>query len=254
MVPTRAHRGAASRARRLLNVLKGEFSGIPLVPAVASVVAMCSLIVTRYQGSPRYFSAHLAEWFEGARFAGVYPYSYWALSALLFYICLPLAAAALTPGQRVRDTGLGLGDAKTGLLLSGLVLALFLPIVALAAKLPDFSNYYPHCSAAKESWSAFMLYEAGQALYFIGWEYLFRGYLLFSLERSMGKLANFVQMMPFVIVHWGKPELETFGSIIAGLALGMLALRTRSCWYGALIHIVVALTMDLLTAWGALAQ
>jgi membrane protease YdiL (CAAX protease family) len=39
---------------------------------------------------------------------------------------------------------------------------------------------------------------------------------------------------------------ETFGAIIAGIVLGTLALRTKSIWGGVLIHVGVALTMDLL--------
>jgi hypothetical protein len=50
----------------------------------------------------------------------------------------------------------------------------------------------------------------------------------------------------------GKAELEALGSIIAGIALGMLSLRTRSFYYGALIHGVVALWMDWLSAKGPL--
>ena len=36
------------------------------------------------------------------------------------------------------------------------------------------------------------------------------------------------------------------GAVVAGLILGTLALRTKSIWAGVLIHISVALTMDLL--------
>ena len=46
------------------------------------------------------------------------------------------------------------------------------------------------------------------------------------------------------MVHFQKPLPETMGSIIAGLALGTLALRTSSIWGGALLHVAVALTMD----------
>jgi membrane protease YdiL (CAAX protease family) len=62
----------------------------------------------------------------------------------------------------------------------------------------------------------------------------------------MGRMAAFVQMMPFALLHFGKPPEEMLGSVIAGVALGLLALRTRSFWYGALVHAAVALSMDLL--------
>jgi membrane protease YdiL (CAAX protease family) len=49
-------------------------------------------------------------------------------------------------------------------------------------------------------------------------------------------------------MHLGKAELEALGSIAAGIALGVLALRTRSFWYGVLIHGVVAVWMDWLSS------
>ena len=43
---------------------------------------------------------------------------------------------------------------------------------------------------------------------------------------------------------------ETFGAIGAGLILGTLAMRTRSIWGGVLIHVGVAMTMDVLALAG----
>jgi len=47
------------------------------------------------------------------------------------------------------------------------------------------------------------------------------------------------------MIHYGKPVLETLGAIVAGTVLGTLALRTRSIWSGFLIHVTVAVSMDI---------
>jgi membrane protease YdiL (CAAX protease family) len=52
-------------------------------------------------------------------------------------------------------------------------------------------------------------------------------------------------MVPYCMIHFAKPLPETFGAIIAGVVLGFMSLATRSIWMGALLHIAVALTMDL---------
>ena len=50
------------------------------------------------------------------------------------------------------------------------------------------------------------------------------------------------------MIHWHKPPLEAFAAVVAGVVLGALALRFRSWLGGALLHALVALTMDLIAA------
>jgi len=47
------------------------------------------------------------------------------------------------------------------------------------------------------------------------------------------------------MIHFQKPFLEALASILAGTILGMIALRTRSIFYGILIHCSVAISMDM---------
>ena len=84
------------------------------------------------------------------------------------------------------------------------------------------------------------------AAQFLALEVFFRGFLLAGLRRAMGANAVFVAMVPYVMLHFGKPLPETLGAVVTGIVLGTLALRTRSIWGGVVIHIAVAVTMDLL--------
>jgi membrane protease YdiL (CAAX protease family) len=43
--------------------------------------------------------------------------------------------------------------------------------------------------------------------------------MLFGLEKSIGKSAIFVQAIPFVLLHLGKPFLETLACIPGALFL-----------------------------------
>jgi hypothetical protein len=71
-------------------------------------------------------------------------------------------------------------------------------------------------------------------------EFFFRGFLLFPVARRLGWQAVPVAMLPYALVHAGKPAWELFGSIAFGLALGDLALRSRSALYGLGVHILLA--------------
>ena len=97
-------------------------------------------------------------------------------------------------------------------------------------RIPDFRSHY-HRSVI--DWPELLLYNA---LFMLAWEFLFRGYMLFGLEKSMGKSAIFVQTIPFVLLHFGKPFLETLACIPGGLVFGYVAYRTRSFLPCFIIH------------------
>jgi membrane protease YdiL (CAAX protease family) len=92
----------------------------------------------------------------------------------------------------------------------------------------------------------FILYELAYVIYFVGWEFIYRGFMLFGLARPLGYYAVFIQTIPFALLHFGKPQVETLSAVLAGILLGYLALRTRSFWYGWLLHILVATSNDVL--------
>jgi membrane protease YdiL (CAAX protease family) len=122
----------------------------------------------------------------------------------------------------------------------------FSPVVIIASLSDSFRETYPFYRMANRShfdlWSWELLY----VVQFISLEFFFRGFLLQALRRVMGANAIFVMMIPYCMIHYGKPAPETFGAIGAGLVLGTLAMRTRSIWGGVLIHCGVAITMDVL--------
>lgn len=52
-------------------------------------------------------------------------------------------------------------------------------------------------------------------------------------------------IVPYMMIHLTKPWLEATGAIFFGLFLGMLAFQSRSIWGGVLVHISIALSMDI---------
>lgn len=90
------------------------------------------------------------------------------------------------------------------------------------------------------------MYQAVQLFHMFTWEFFFRGYMLFGLEKKLGRASILVQAIPFAIMHYRKPPLEAYGSIFAGIFLGIIALRARSFLPCALLHFGVALTADII--------
>ena len=166
-----------------------------------------------------------------------------AYDGTLYYLLIPLLIILFGYRESPRAYGLTLGDWRQGLKLTLLVIGAALPLVAFAARTPAMQAYY---AGDGGRWQELV---APIAVSLIGWEFLFRGFLLFSLVTLMGPTAIIVQAVPFALAHLGKPEIETITTIIGGSLFGWVAWRTRSFVYPYLIHLAIyTLTVVLATA------
>jgi len=220
--------------------------GLSFDAVVVILAATVFLILFHENGSSAVFRNHFLRHFPQSEFRGLYPAFYWYACAFLMLGVVPLLLGRLVLGFSLKDLGVGLGDWKFGLKAVALLYLAFLPILILVSSTPAFCHKYPLFIDAKRSFGHFVLYEGAYAVYFIGWEFIFRGFLLFGLKPALGFYAVFIQTIPFAILHFGKPQPETLAAIVAGLLLGYLALRTRSFWYCWLLHSLVAITNDVL--------
>jgi membrane protease YdiL (CAAX protease family) len=150
--------------------------------------------------------------------------------------------------EKLSDYGLQIGDFKVGLSFSLLFLSVMIIFIWFVSATPAFAEKYPHLSSAKSDWDTLFIYESGMLFYMFAWEFVWRGFMLFGLEKKFGGYAVLMQMIPFVILHNGKPFLETFGAIFGGIALGILALRTRSIYYCVVTHIGVMFSIDVISS------
>ncbi|MEA1959377.1 MAG: CPBP family intramembrane glutamic endopeptidase [Chloroflexota bacterium] len=71
------------------------------------------------------------------------------------------------------------------------------------------------------------------------WEFFYRGYLLFGLRERFKEGAILLQTIPFVLMHLGKPELETISTIFTGIIFGYVAYRGKSFWPAFIIHLFI---------------
>jgi membrane protease YdiL (CAAX protease family) len=170
----------------------------------------------------------------------------WAGATALGMLALPAAWVRFGQRERLGSIGFSLGGfARHAPVYFGLYLVM-LPALLFAAGREDFLGTYPFVAAARADLATFLRWELGYLAQFFALEAFFRGYLLFTLERAMGRLAIFAMAVPYGMIHFHKPFLEALGAVVAGVFLGHLALRYRSFYGGALLHAAVALTMDLL--------
>jgi hypothetical protein len=148
---------------------------------------------------------------------------------------------------------------ETGLTTRGfhagpyLGLLLFLiPLVALASTQPDFLRVYPKVrtidfmnSYPGPLWIWRAGYEVSYGLDFLSIELFFRGLLVIGLVRYAGEKAILPMAAFYCTVHFGKPLGECITSFAGGLALGVLACRTRSVLGGLVVHLGLAWMMEI---------
>ena len=158
---------------------------------------------------------------------------------------LPVLSIKFIFKQKLSEFGFTLGDKKFGFITAGIFFLVMLIVVWIVSGSEKFASTYPQGGIkVSESFSTFMLFEFSILIYMLGWEFFWRGYSLFGLKPKFGYYSVFIQMIPFFILHKGKPEIELFASIFAGLILGVQALRSRSFIYCWLLHWLVMFSID----------
>jgi len=144
------------------------------------------------------------------------------------------------------DYGISIGNPKSWLKDVLFFYLIFLIILFIAFKFTGLKEVYPLSRRAAQSMGYFALYQVVQLWYMVGWEFFFRGFMLFGLERRYGRMSVLIQAMAFGLAHFKKPQIEAYGAVIAGIFLGLLALRSRSFLPCILLHYMIILTADLL--------
>jgi membrane protease YdiL (CAAX protease family) len=156
-----------------------------------------------------------------------------ALERLLMFVVIPLAVVLLAFRDRPQRYGLTLGDVAAGASLMMAGVAIMTPIVLWFATLPDVRAYYgPSVSALPDI-------VITNAIDLTAAEFLFRGFLMFTLVRAVGPIGVLIAVMPFAYAHVGKPVLELLSTLGGGLAYGWLAWRTRSIVWGLIAHVYI---------------
>jgi membrane protease YdiL (CAAX protease family) len=166
-----------------------------------------------------------------------------AIDRTILYFIIPMLFILVVFRENPRDYGFTLGDWRAGLILTLGGILLMAPILwFLNRGDPSMQNYY-HPLLNGLPWSTLAD--------LFGWEFIFRGWILFGYARKFGPEALWLQAVPFALAHVGKPAVETFSTIFGGFLFGWVAYRTKSFIYPLLIHWFVA-SFTIIVAAGAL--
>jgi membrane protease YdiL (CAAX protease family) len=217
-----------------------DFSWVAIGVSITTLLFFLYQFVTDSKG----YWLRIKKWFGAERgpVARVIVRRLWG--ALLFGL-VPLILILFCHPKPLAAFGLTLDN---GLFSLGWIAALT-PVVLLMnyvnAKKSDNLAMYPQIR--KTEWSRSLL--VGSALswmaYLTGYEFLFRGFLLFSSYFVLdAPTAIAINVCLYALVHLPKGIKETLGAIPLGILLGILTLQSNSLLIALAVHIIMALTNE----------
>lgn len=173
------------------------------------------------------------QWYRPLRFS-------LALSYIFYFMILPVFVIRLVLKKNPFAYGFGLGNFRIWLIYVAITIGLSVPVLLIASQFSQVHQYY---GKGLDYYEFFSL----TVPTLLAWEYLLRGFLLFGLKERFGKASIVIQMVPFVLLHLGKPEVETLSCIITGLWFGWIAYRGKSFWPAFLIHVFINFVIKFFT-------
>ena len=247
----------AAEADRDLATSKNEADERVVIWKIIALACLCLLLVHygKYSANLRDFITLLDSTFgaEGAwtrafrlsEYRELYGYVWWGSVNLLGFLIIPMMAIRFWMKQPLRDFGWQWGEVHyhwRGYVLLSLPIMVFAIIASFG---DDFSKHYPFYNQSSRSWFDLLSWEVIYILQFVAVEFFFRGYLVNGLKKQFGSLSIAIMCLPYLMLHFPKLWPESFGAILFGFFLGVLALMSRSIWGGVAVHVSIALTMDI---------
>ena len=155
-----------------------------------------------------------------------------AADRTILYFIIPMLFILVVFRENPREYGFTLGDWRAGLVITIGAVIIIAPILWLVVHFSTGMQDYYRPSLSGLPWSTFAD--------LFGWEFIFRGWILFGYTRRFGPEALWLQAVPFALAHIGKDPVETLSTIFGGFLFGWVAYRTKSFVYPFLIHWFVA--------------
>jgi membrane protease YdiL (CAAX protease family) len=155
------------------------------------------------------------------------------LSTFIYCAVCPMAVILIILRKNPLDFGLKLGSPR----IWGWHVVVVCTIAAAVLYASSFSSslqgYY------QEQNFDLLTYFWTSCISLAAWEFIYRGYLLFGLREKLKEGAILLQTIPFVLMHLGKPELETISTIFTGIIFGYVVYRGKSFWPAFIIHLFI---------------
>jgi membrane protease YdiL (CAAX protease family) len=207
------------------------------------------LLLTLYRcfGEAQSFLSYFPE-LGGSQGGEVYAYLLEYLSFFILMLVVPMLVASGFGRSGVLKSLLSFpGSWKSLLWVVPGIAVCVIPSALHASSMPSVLAVYPPPRVLLQNQHLLPVYFLGLFfLYYLPWEFFFRGFLLFGLRKRYGTAAAIlIQTISSCLVHIGKPAPEIIGSIPFGIVFGIIAIRTKNLWTVVLLHGALGIFIDI---------
>lgn len=155
---------------------------------------------------------------------------------LIYFAIFPFFTILVILKKNPLDFGLRIGDYRLWGFYVAITVFIAIPALYIGSLLSSVSHYYT------ERFNYYAFFTQMVPLLFF-WEFILRGFLLFGLKERFKEASILIQMVPFVLLHIGKPEIEILMCIPMGLWFGYIAYRGKSFWPAFITHTFINFTL-----------
>lgn len=122
---------------------------------------------------------------------------------------------------------------------------LIIPVCLVFSKQPSNTKVYPQIRINDWNGAVVWINILSWGIYLVGYEFLFRGFLLFTLLPVFGSfLAVAISTLFYSLAHIPKGIKETIAAVPFGAILCFITLETQNIWAAFFAHLVLALSND----------
>lgn len=218
-----------------LNLMSGTIS-----IATATLAFLIYLFTTTAQGFNNRFQNNLSPYVASIR-----KVLYQRLLGCTLYGLLPALIIVLVFQRPLAHYGFSTENMMKSILWWIPMAALVVFLTFIGARNKKSLAMYPQIRVSKWNRGLLLLSALSWSAYIVGYEFLFRGYLLFSCLESFGYWpAIIINISLYSLFHIYKGSREAIGSVFFGFLLCYLTLHLGSFWFAIFIHVTMALSNE----------
>jgi membrane protease YdiL (CAAX protease family) len=158
---------------------------------------------------------------------------------------IPFLTGLIILRGKISAYGLGITIGRNVLYYIIILSVLIISINLFASRSQVSLKKYPLIKTKSWSLKLLIISSSGWIMYLLAYEFLFRGFLLFTCIQSFGIWpAIIINIMIYSLTHVPQGLNETLGAVPFGLVLCYIVVLSGTIWPAFILHVVLAISNE----------